>query len=503
MGDQPIWEGPSGNWIQDDEKKRFLILNRNTGDKEGNQSGLDVIVGAKWHSTDTSDCGGFFPPEFDHCPYCGKALTQVINHQSDMWVPPFGSGNGLRLASSPINPATFPIKNENNKQWIDQEQASFALPRPHGDYEFIIAPAGTKLPVLLTFDRTTGLLDYFSPSEKKWTTLTSAPGRRVGESKLPEWAWSAAFVSGKPGIAVPTNEGPVWLAIDWSNGICNPIFGQGEAVGGIATFENQVFTPVIVEGLITIHTFDFAALQWKQLGQPLTEGVRTSGDARYYSVPVIDAGRHIIYWIGIDGLLSFDQANGACGWRPWETDEYPCRAIPELGPPYHDTFGYFWQICYDDHDNSEEQDAFRYYKLSGDESDREDVDGGRFSSGISCFSRLYEFWDKPWAKVDVGRQDKSDFIRVPLLSLDEKSKITITANFGFGSTTPLLKLVKDKGKTYHTEFSIESPGDPPVELRMPYAFNIQTPWELRSFIFQSYLYVYSSEEAVCYKWRLK
>jgi len=501
MGDQPIWEGPSGNWVQDDETKRFLILNRGTGEIECNQSGLDVISGAKWHPTGTSDCGGFFPPEFAHCPYCGKTLTSGEN-QKDVWTPPYGDGSGLRLLSKSIDVVSIPMKKEENNtlRWVDQEQDTFALPRPRGDYEFIVGSLGTKLSVLITFDRTTGLLDYFSPVENKWKSLAPTPGRRVGEPKLPEWAWSAAYVNGKAGVAVPTAEGPVWIAIDWAKGTCSPSFGSGEAVGGPATLDNQVFVPVIVEGMLAIHTFDFTASQWKQKGEPVSDGVRESGESRYYSVPVIDAGRHIIYWVGIDGLLTFDHTNGTCVWRPWETDAYPCRAVPELGPPYHDPSGSFWQICYDDYDNSQDQRAFRYYKLSGDESDREDVDGGRFSSGISCFAKAYDLWEKPWAKKG---QDQAKSIRVPLLCLDEVSKVTVTAHFGSGSISPILDIVKNRRKPYQTNFRIEFPNDLPIELRMPYAFNIHAPWELRLFLYLNYLYVYSPEEKICYKWRLK
>lgn len=501
MSDQPLWEGPSGNWVQDDERKRFLILGRDTGGVEDNQSGLDVIAGAKWHSIGESECGRFFPPEFGHCPYCGKTLTSC-EHQNDVWVPPYGDGGGLRLLSKSINVASIPMKKEEKKtlRWVDQEQDTFTLPRPRGDYEFIVGSLGTKFPALITFDRTTGLLDYFSPAESKWKSLTPAPGRRVGESRLPEWAWSAAFVSGKAGVAVPTVEGPVWIAIDWAKGTCTPSFGSGEAVGGPAALDNQFFVPVIMDGLLSIHAFDFTESQWKQKGESLSDGVRESGEARYYSVPVIDAGRHIIYWAGIDGLLTFDQTSSTCGWRPWETDAFPCRAVPDLGPPYHDPSGSFWQICYDDYDNSQDQRAFRYYKLSGDESDREDVDGGRFSSGITCCAKAYDLWEKPWAKKG---QDQAKSIRVPLLCLDEVSKGTVTAHFGAGLISPLLDIVKDRRKTYQTDLKIEFPHDLPVELRMQHAFNISTPWELRLFIYQNHLYVYSSEEKICYQWRLK
>jgi len=506
MSDKPVWKLSSGDWVQDDEKKRFYILDQETEKIQGNQLGLDTISGAKWHYTGESNCEGFFPPEFDYCIFCGKQLTGG-EHQSDFWVPPFGGGKGLRLVFERIQVTSIPVKQQNAIRWVDQDKDVLPLPRPRGDYEFVVAPLGTKSPVLVAFDRTTGLLDYFSPAGlngKKWISLTSPSDRRVGESKLPNWSWSAAVVDGKAGFAVPTREGPVWIAIDWKNTKYTLESVPGECICGGAALENQVFIPVLLEDSIAIYSFDFPACQWKQIGDPVQNLVLKSGEECYFSVPIVDEGRCVIYWIGVTGRLIFDLTNLSLVLRPWETDAHPCRAVPELGPPYQDPAGNYWQICYDEHDEFQQERAFRYYKLNGDENEREDVDGGRFSSGISCFSKSYDLWEKPWVKIDT-RQEKAKTIRVPLLCLDEESKATIVANFGFDkdSILPIIEVIKERGKKYPTELRIESPNDLPIKLLMPRAFIIHTPWELRLFVYQRHLYVYSIEEAVCYKWRLK
>lgn len=496
MDDRPIWEMSSGDWIQDDEQNRFFILNRESGE-EGNQSGLDIIVGAKWHHDNKANCGGFFPPEFDHCPFCGCELA-VGDHNSDIWVPPYGDGSGLRKVAGRIDMDAIPVRRERTRIWVDIDEQVFSLPRIHGDYEFIVAPLGTKSPVLVAFDRASGVVDYFSPAQKKWIPLAPSPARRVGTCELPNWSWSAAFLRGKAGFAVPTREGPVWLAIDWRHGTYAPESGQGDCIGGVATLQNQIFIPVLTEGSVTIQSFDFSAFKWKQVEDCKRDVLQDFSEAQRFSVPIGDEGRGVIYWIGKDGLITFDLPHSNCMWRPWETGAFPCRAVPELGPPYQDQIGNFWQICYNDHD-----DAFRYYKLNGNEGDREDVDGGCFSSGVSCFSKSYDLWDRPWAKLDTKRQDVAKMIRTPLLCLDEESKTSVTVGFASGSTLPLLDIIKDRENTYPAVLRIESPSDLPVELRMPKAFNIHTPWELRLFIYQDHLFVYSSEEAVCYRWRLK
>lgn len=501
MVDQPKWEMPSGDWVQDDEKKRFFILNRETGELRRNQAGLEVIEGARHHPAGESECGGFFPSDFEHCPFCGTGLSSGEYH-SDAWVPPFGCGSGLRLVSKRIDIASIPLKKEYNVRLVDQEKETFPLPRPRGDFEFIVASLGTRSPVLLAFDRITGSIDYYSPADEKWKSFAATPGRRVGESQLPNWGWSAASINGNAGFAVPTREAPVWIALDWGDGTCTPVFGQGESVGGVASMERQVVVPVLSGGALSIQGFDVAGLKWEPKGEPARGWAEGGGKDRIFSVPIVDEGRHIIYWVGVHGLLVFNLTDCSSVWRPWETDAFPCGAVPELGPPYRDTYGNFWQICYDDHDDSKGDRAFRYYKLHGTEDEREDVDGGRFSSGVSCFSKPYDLWEEPWARIDK-RQDQAKMLRVPLLCLGEESKATITACFGSGSISPLLEIVRDREKTYQVDFRIESPGDLPVELRTRNAFNVNAPWELRLFIYRQFLHAYSIKEAVCYKWRLK
>lgn len=493
MDNRPLWKMASGDWVQDDEKNRFLILNRETG-KEDNQSRLDIIVGAKWHHNSDAVCDGFFPPEFRHCPFCGKKLA-FVEYDNDVWMPPYGGGRGLRLVSERIDTDAIPIKKEGTKRWIDCEKDVFHLPRQNGDFEFIVASLGTKSSVLVAFDRTKGSLYYFTAAQGKWVSFTTTSVRRISENQLPNWSWSAAFVNGKAGLAVPSPEGPVWISLDWATGTYTPEFGEGKCIGGAATLQQQIFVPVLADGTIAIHMFDDTTRQWKQIGESIPDKLQEAGGTCYFSVPIVDEGR--IYWIGIEGLLTFDLSTN-CVWRPWSSAGFPCQAVPELGPPYQDSSGNFWQICYDIYD-----DAFRYRKLNGSDADREDVDGGCFSSGVSCFSKQDDLWDKPWAKLDARRRDIAEMIRAPLLCLDEKSKITVTVGFAKNSILPLLDIVRDRKTTHEVVLRIESSTNLPVELKKPETLTIQTPWELRLFIYQPYLYLYSPEEAVCYKWRLQ
>ena len=497
MGDNPIWELHSGYWIQDDKTKRFEIADPDTKKICNNQFGLDVIVSAKWHSVSESDCKGFFPPEFTNCPFCGKFLNGS-KLKNDIWIPPFGDRSGLRLLSRP-NQLSQSFK---ENRYILHDKEVFRLPRSSGDYQFIVASLGAKLSVLITFDRTTGLLDYYSPAQEQWISLDTSSGRRIGRNHLPNWSWSVALVNDNisPGIAIPTKEGPVWVTIDWANKKYASVIGQGECIGGAATLETMVFVPILIGNSIAINYFDPKTSQWAQIGDLIKKWDYETEEGRYFSVPIIDLGRQVVYWIGSRGLITLDVPNQVSKWRPWETDAFPCRAIPELGPPYRDSSGDLWQLCYDTEDPN---GAFRYYKLSGDENDREDARSGAFSSGISCYTLYYDLWYNPWEKIDERLFEKAKQIRVPLLCLDDgESKSTITVHFDSGIMLPLLKLIEDKKKKYTIELRIESPNDPFIELKTENAFNTNAPWDLKIFIYRECLYVYSAENNVCYKWRL-
>jgi hypothetical protein len=496
MNEQDVWELPSGRWIQDDVSSTFTLLDPETGKKAPNQKGLEVIAGAKWHGEGQTRCSGFFPAEFGFCPFCGDQL--ITGDTGDTWVPPYGRGNGLRLVSSPIEDSGIEVQGSSTHLWLDQEPTPFQLPRLRGNYEFIVGSPGISASILIAFDRTTGKLDYFSPTQEKWFELQQDGGPRVSESKLPFWSWSVALAPDHPGFAFPTSEGPVWIALDWARSKFTPTCGSGKVIGGIASLGPQVYALVMDGDFVGVHGFDFAASKWEQKGNALSKFEMTTYEPMHFSVPVVDEGRQLIQWIGITGLLTFDPVRDDFQWRPWNTASQSCQAVPELGPPYQDPQGNFWQICYDKDD-----DVFKYFKLSGDQADCKNVDGGRFSSGLTCFSKFYDHWEPPWVKVDANRFEKARSARAPLVCLSEEAKATVVVGFADGSTQPLLQIIRDRSKLHLVTLWIERKDELGIELRLRDALEVSAPWELRVFLYDGTLFVYSAERSVCNRWRLK
>lgn len=528
MESLPKWHLDSGMWIHDEKKRRFIH----------EQDGKETDIEVRWHPETDSGCGKVFPPEFRYCPFCREELSWKESSKTEVrtpggvdkaiekvpvekslfirsgeWTPPFGHGVGLRLVGKSID-ISYLDEVAKRERPIASETDVFALPKGAGDFVFLVATIPFQCEkmietlgsteALVAFDRNAGDLYCHGPrNEKKgWISFRSPKDYKIGENNLPAWSWSAALSADQtvPGFAIPTSDGPVWIGFDWNRGRIVPVAGRECCIGGAARWKTDIFIPTASDGGVSIQKFDFEKKQWAAIGNPVSQAlhpVHEAGEKQIFSVPVVE-DRNILHWIGVHGLLSFDPRSGHLSWRPWKTGHASCRAIPEFGPPYRDIEGNFWQICYDDQD-----EVFRYYRLNGDEGDWQDVDGGRFSSGLSCFSRYYDYWKTPWAKIDIQREEKAESFRAPLLCLDEQSLYTVTAVFGKDSTKPILKIVNDRETEFPVALRIERPEAPCIEFDTDGVLNFSTPWDFRLFVYGGFLYAYLNAKDGCRKWRLQ
>jgi len=496
MNEHKIWKLDSFDWLQDNDKKRFFLYDSEKNAIHDNQDRLEISIGAKWHAKGESGCGGYFPKEFLHCPFCGHALL-IANATTHEWIPPFGNDNGLRLSPKTFTISSIPLIKEGHRKFINQESENFNLPSTYGNYHFLVSTFNTDAAILLAFDRNRWSLAYWSLVEEQWMPLNEAGLNRIAASGLPEWGWSGTFAQGIPGFAVPSDEGPVWFSLNWEQGNYSTVTGNGKCIGGAGRCNNLVAIPSRAEKAIVINTFDFSTMAWVQrctLSEP--DGSVSLEDS-WFSVPVVDGHRQEIYWIGLRGILTYSLRENASLWRLWETDEHPCRAIPELGPPYRDQLGDFWQLCYDTH-----PEQYKYYKVNGDESDCINSRWAMFCSGLSCCSRMFEHWSAPWDEIDERLQEKAKEFRVPLLCLNQESKETVVVSFENKDSFSPLKVTEDGKKIYNVRLFLDYQHDIPVEFKTKSAFNIASPWELRLFIYDNSLFSYSAGSQSCIRWRL-
>lgn len=487
------WVIGRSEWAQHINPQRFELTRFDDADlkPDGMVHKISGIVGARVHET---NCDSFicakshYPPEFEYCPFCGSKLSDTSD--SEGWVPPYGAGTGIRF----FERTTLPLKTTAETAKV------FPLPTEHGDFQFIVAKMGTHSPVLICFNRMSGKVSVFNPLKSEWLPFKEKKPWVFGENQLPEWSWSAGVIAENqlPGFAVPSALGPVWMEIDWHVGTVTPKVGSGECLGGVGVLGGKAYVPVENDRKISIHCFDPKSGHW----EPLYDVPVTVQDTKnFFSVPIIDEQRQSIFWIGTQGLLKCTRPDfaihSAVLWRPWKADTDTCRAIPELGPPFRDNLGKYWQICYDDRD-----EAYSYFNLTDNEGDEQEVDGGRFSSGLVSFGKPFEYWAHPWEKRDESRDDRSHQFRVPLLTLDPKSQATVTACFGQNINDPIKKVLTNKKKKFVTTLCIESRDGLLLCLSMDQALNCSRPWELRAFVYRNEWVVYLPEEGACWSWKL-
>lgn len=493
--DRKTWVVGQSEWAQYINQERFELI-RSKG-KDLKPDGMvhqvsDLILGARVHK---SNCNSFpgtnshYPPEFVYCPFCGSEL--IAPSDSEDWVPPYGSGKGIKF----FKRAALSL------QRTPETAKAFPLPIG-GDFQFIVAKMGTLWPVLICFNRMSGKVSVFNPLKNEWLPFKEKDTWVFGKNELPEWSWSAGLIAKNqlPGFAVPSANGPVWLEIDWDAGTVTHKVGSGECVGGVGVLGGKAYVPVVEDRKIFIHCYDPKNGRWELLSDE--SKIESEQDMKnFFSVPLIDEELKIIFWIGINGLLKCTHPDSIdhteISYHPWKTDANSLQAVPELGPPFRDNSGNYWQICYDDL-----EETYCYFNLADSTDNAHEVDGGRFSSGLVSFCKHFEYWAHPWEKRDESRDYKKNKFRVPLLTIDSKSLATVTVCFSQNLGDPIKKILTNKEKKFDTQLIIEFPDRAAEALSMSQPLHCSRPWELRPFVYRDELIVYLPETGACCSWKL-
>jgi len=259
--DEFTWTFKDSSWEQDDSSKVFKIRGI-FGQKCEIEpiAPLGLLLGAKSHPASGVPCEkGLFPSEFKSCPYCGSNLFDAHGSYADLWLPPYGAGNGLKL---------FPIKSTiNQKVGACNEKASqFLLPSRDGRFAFCSTKLGAQKRLLVSVQRDSGQLWIFRPgATKKWEVLIG----NAGEDTLPAWSWSLAVDSSESGLCLPTDKGPVWVTINWASSSIKVDRALGRSVGGAIRVGKYLLAPVLRGDSFTIACRKEGDTVWSECSQSL------------------------------------------------------------------------------------------------------------------------------------------------------------------------------------------------------------------------------------------
>lgn len=424
MGDKPIWPFKDTSWEQDDNFKAFKIQSIFGKKCEADLiAPLGMLIGAKSHPASGAPCEkGVFPSDFQKCPYCSIDLIAPHDNNADLWVPPYGAGNGLKL---------FSIKSSlKKKAKVRDEKASrFPLPSRDGHFAFCSVKLEAQQRLLIAMQRDSGQFWVFRPGDmKQWEALSG----NFGEDSLPGWSWCLAVDSSESGLCIPTDQGPVWLTVNWASSSIQIDRAGGKSIGGAVSVGKYILAPVLRGDSFSVVYRKDGENSWSE-GSSTSDPMvvlpqlrRDSSQDAYLGIPIIDENRQIAYWPCRGGYVRVacgDSSNGL-NWefRVYETDEHPATALVELGPPYRKTGSRpgFWQLCEDSDNTVRDGIVNKIIKLDGDErADSEIVECGQFvTTGRASFSWSDDYWDDIHKRNPrIGEQVE---LRFPLLQFGKR-----------------------------------------------------------------------------------
>jgi len=520
-----IWPFKDASWKQDDNSKAFKIQSIFGQKCEADPvAPLGLLMGAKSHPVSGVPCEqGMFPSHFMNCPYCGSKLLEPSDNAADLWLPPYGTGNGLKL---------FAMKSTLNKKAgaRGEKATKFALPSRDGRFAFCSIKLGAQQRLLLAVQRDSGELWVFRPDKvKKWKALAG----KAGGDTLPVWSYSLAVDSSESGLCIPTDQGPVWVTVNWVSSSIQFDRTEGRSIGGATRLGKYLLAPVLHGDNFVIVSRKEGDQSWSECSSVSDPAVvlpqlrSSSGQDAYLGIPVIDENKQIAYWPCRGGYVRVFSVNssGGLSWefRPWETDEHPAIALLELGPPYRRTGNRsgFWQLCEDRDHLVRDGIANKIIKLDGDERiDSENVECGQFvTTGRASFSWSDDYWDdihKRNPRISEQRE-----LRFPLLQFGEKGLALIAKVSPWEGRDELgvfsdIFFNRELKTTAFVRFVIEGSGIPEKAL---YAEGVdgvhggvggslfpiglaQLP-EISAFIYGDSLHIYFPEKNDCFCWPLK
>lgn len=519
-----IWTFKNSLWGQDENAVEFKIrgIFGETCDKEP-AAPLSMLIGAKTHPTMGVSCEkSKFPTEFKNCPYCGVELVKPHGTEADLWLPPYGAGNGLKLFPMKL---TLPLKTNA----FEKKAIQFPLPSRDGHFAFCSVKLEALQRLLVAVDRENGQLWIFRPDEiNKWEMLTG----NLGGDTLPTWSWSLAVDSPESGLCIPTDLGPVWVTVNWTSSSIKVDRAEGRSVGGAIRVGKCLFAPVLRGENFAMVSRQEGDSAWTDcesisgLTSVLPQFRSTIGPDTFLGIPVIDENKQIAYWPGRGGYIRVvGTDSGVTNWefRPWETDEYPATALIELGPPYRKTGSRpgFWQLCEDRDPSRRDGIVNKIIKLDGDEHiDSEKVECGQFlTTGRASFSWSEDYWDdiqKHNPRISEQRE-----LRLPMIQFGDKGLALIAKLSPWEGRDELgifsdIFFNRDVRATTFVRFVVEGSGIPEKALYAEgvdggqselegslFRIGVSRFPELSAFVYGNSLYIYFPENNDCYCWPLE
>lgn len=523
-----LWRFKETAWEQDQLKNRFKIQSIAGKICDSVQAApLDLLVGAKHHPQNGLDCAREkYPAEFQYCPFCQARLIAIEENESELWIPPYGDSNGLKIIKgSDGNNRTLSIKDVRIPK--NHQAKLFPLPGRDGKFAFCSVRLGAKQRMLLALQRDIGRLwVYRNDEENKWGIIDGL----FGEDSLPGWSWAIATDRAESGICVPTDKGPAWLIVDWTSNKIQVSQKPAKSIGAPMRIGEYLFAPISKDGRFAVVYRKEGEADWMDCpsmcdSSEVMDQLRRRPDQQaYLGIPFFNKNKNTAYWSCRGGYVSVTVSEYSSGvewkFRTWETDEHPATALIELGPPYRTTGSEagFWQLCEDVDHGVREGVVNKIIKIDGDEHiDSQRVRCGEFvTTGRSSFSWGYDYWDDI-TKLSSSMSEQVE-LRYPLLQLGDSgivllAKVTpwegrdelgvftdLFYNRNLNVFTTIRLVLEGSGIPERPLFAEEVDGVVTRNIGSYFRIGLARLPEIRAFIYNHMIYVHFPEYNSCFSW---
>lgn len=422
-----------------------------------------------------------YPHEFLHCPGTGRMLQRrpagpVAGH----WAPPFGSApcisgtvRGLRQSSHAIQ-----LTRQVAREAHDDPDALFAPPPP-GDYQFISAPAGSLVPVLLALDPAKGLLCAWLPESKRWVPMKQVGGGGLAVSRLARAAWRCeVIVDGlRSLIVLPTEAGLACLRPDvLSLSYTVTYAGGAPVIGAPLQVDELIWAPLrLADGGIRFVSANVNGEAADAVALSIDSQV-ASGVSRL-DAPLTDGLTSI--WPSDTGQLLLRKPSETVAPLQASFKLWPGGVEPafQFGSAYLSQDGRLWQLCLDT-----VHDQFFYLQLGVEQPDQHPATTPRPCSGRFNYRFTARSKSAPWSDPDQGTDANTREVVLPLL---ETSCGDVVLGLKLETTAGLEHVLSDK-----TPVSTVLVLDDPTRQIAFHRFKVAEPWRLRVFVHDGRVWAY-------------
>ena len=417
---------------------------------------------------------GPWPYEFRFCPHCGLGLPPPPPPKAaESWSSLGNASTGLPTKSAHGTPDAT-------------RRSEMPMPGP-SRLDFVVAGTPARL---LALDQTTMALYVWrdtlsgSFSENRWVVLARLPDT----ANLPRWSWSAAATA--HGLALPTDEGPVWLVLrpqGVQRLVPDPTMEVKKCLGGAVTVDGRTLVPVLAKGALAIAAWVPDETRWD-----ISWVEDPPAEAQIFAAPSANASG--AFWVGTDGQLFARWESGklSCAYRQWRAGWVPMSAVrPVLSPN-----GVFHQLGREGRDKS-----FEALLLPGNTPQRQNFDRFIISCGRASFGGMSLFRE-PWENRRIEYHDRAgNTFLAPLLAFT-KDRYFVAACSPRPALLPFIEIQPEQEETVECRMMLAT-GSSPVPDDLALTLRARHVWDLSPFIYGNTLFIYEVTGNRCFFWPLE